>query len=158
MIRNILVFLMLNILFLSAAELKIVSKSFQGNDKKGITVFEGNVKISLESDEMNASIVTVYTGKDHAPYKYIAEGNVSFFIQTKNKASYKGRAQKAVFMPNDSIYKFYKDVQLRQVDEHKLISGDEVVVNVKNGTAMAKGAEKEPVVMILHIRDRNESK
>jgi lipopolysaccharide export system protein LptA len=39
-----------------------------------------------------------------------------------------------------------------------MISGDEVVVNIKDGTARAKGAEKEPVVMILHIRDRNESK
>jgi len=158
MIRNILIFLLLNILFLSAAELKIVSESFEGNEKKGVTIFKGNVRIALESDEMNASRVTVYTSKDHIPYKYIAEGNVSFYIQTKSKASYEGRAQKAIFMPNDSVYEFYKDVQLRQLNEHKMISGDEVVVNIKDGTARAKGAEKEPVVMILHIRDRNESK
>ncbi|OQX59373.1 MAG: lipopolysaccharide transport periplasmic protein LptA [Helicobacteraceae bacterium 4484_230] len=158
MIRNILIFLLLNTLILSAAELKIASESFEGNEKKGITVFEGNVRITLESDEMNASVVTVYTGKDHIPYKYVAEGNVSFYIRTKSKASYKGMAQKAVFMPGDSIYEFYKDVQLRQLDEHKLISGDEVVVNIKDGTARAKGAAKEPVVMILHIKDRNESK
>jgi lipopolysaccharide export system protein LptA len=104
---------------LSAAELKIVSESFEGNEKKGVTIFKGNVRIALESDEMNASRVTVYTSKDHIPYKYIAEGNVSFYIQTKSKASYEGRAQKAIFMPNDSVYEFYKDVQVQF--EHNML-------------------------------------
>ncbi len=156
--KNFIVFILLNVIFLSAAELKIISESFEGNEKKGVTIFSGNVKISLESDEMNASVVTVFTDKDHVPYKYIAKGDVSFFISTKSGARYKGSAQKAIFMPEKSIYEFYKDVRLRQIDEQKLISGDEVVVNIKDGTARAKGAEKEPVVMILHIKDRNESK
>ena len=121
-------------------------------------MFTGNVQISKGTDEMNASKVTIYTDKDRSPYKYIAEGNVSFFITTENNSTYHGSAQKAIFLPNEGEYQFFKEVHLKQLNERKEINGDEVVVNIKDGTARAKGAEKEPVIMIFNIKEKKESK
>ena len=143
---------------LQAGQLKVISDRFEGNENKGISVFKGNVRITMNTDEMNASKVTIYTDKDRSPNKYIAEGNVSFFITTEDNSTYSGSANKAVFLPNESEYQFFKNVRLIQLNEHKQIDGDEVIVNIKKGTATAKGAEKEPVIMIFHIKDKNETK
>jgi lipopolysaccharide export system protein LptA len=141
-----------------ADQLKIVSEFFEGDEKEGISVFSGNVKITKGKDELNATKVTVYTDKKRTPTKYVAEGNVSFFISAENNASYRGRAQKAVFLPEQQEYQFFKGVHLRQIDQRKQIDGDEVIVNIAEGRAVAKGAEREPVIMIFDIQDKNGTK
>jgi len=146
------------VITLNSEELKIISNSFEGNEKTGISIFFGNVHISKGVDEMNASKVTIYTDEDRAPYKYIAEGDVSFFITAENGSTYEGNARRAVFLPNKGEYRFSKEVHLKQLNERKQIDGDEVIVNIKDGTATAKGAEKEPVIMIFNLKDRKENK
>lgn len=58
-------------------------------------------------------------------------------------------AQKVIYMPNIKEYHFFTDVHLRQIDEKKEIIGEEVILKTIEGTAYAKGAKKEPVIMIL---------
>jgi len=96
------------LLSLQAEQLKIVAKSFNGDEKSGVTVFKGNVQITKGSDELNASIVTVYTNAKRKPTKYVAKGKVSFYIKTQNRAVYQGKAEKAVFLPTKKEYHFYK--------------------------------------------------
>ena len=139
-------------------ELKVVSNFFDGDDKKGIAIFTGDVKMTKGSDELNATKVTIYTDPKHDPIKMIAEGNVSFFVKSENSAIYDGKAQKVVYMPKIKEYQFYKNVHLRQLDERKQIDGDKVILNTITGKALAEGAQKEPVVMIFHIKDKNETK
>jgi lipopolysaccharide export system protein LptA len=143
---------------LCAEQLKIISEFFEGDEKEGISVFSGNVKITKGKDELNATKVTVYTDKKRTPTKYVAQGNVSFFISAENNASYKGRAQKAVFLPQQQEYRFFKGVHLRQIDQRKQIDGDEVIVNIAEGRAVAKGAERKPVIMIFDIQEQNGTK
>jgi len=159
MIKLLTIFFILTFLtgLLNAIELKIISKSFEGNEKEGVSIFTGNVKISKGTDEMNASKVIIYTDKERSPYKYIAEGKVSFFITAENNSTYAGHAQKAIFLPNKGEYRFFKNVHLKQINERKEINGDEVVVNIKNGTATAKGAEREPVIMIFNIKEKKDA-
>lgn len=140
---------------LYAEQLTIISEFFEGKEKEGISIFSGNVKIRKGKDELNATKVTVYTDENRMPKKYVAEGNVSFFISTENNASYQGRSQRAVFLPELQEYQFFKGVHLRQIDQHKQIDGDEVIVNIAEGRAIAKGAEREPVIMIFDIQDKN---
>lgn len=98
--KKILILLNLLTSFVIAEQVKIIADSFDGNEKKGLTVFSGNVKITKENDELNASKVTVYTDKDRTPYKYEAEGDVSFYIDLKdNNMTYKGDAQKVIYSP-----------------------------------------------------------
>lgn len=141
-----------------AEELRIVAENFDADEQKGISVFTGNVKIEKGGDELNASRVVIYVDKNRKPSKYIAEGNVSFCIQTENNDTYNGSSQKVVFIPSEKLYKFYTDVHLRQINQHKEINGDEVFLDVLRGRAIAKGAEKKPVIMTFQLDDKNETK
>lgn len=139
-----------------AAQLKIVAKSFNSDEKSGITVFSGDVKITKGSDKLNASKVTVYTNAKRKPVKYVAKGNVSFFIKTENGATYKGTAGKAIFVPAKKEYHFYKDVHIEQLNEKKEIIGEEVIISTVEGKAHAKGGDTKPVVMTFEIEEEGE--
>lgn len=138
---------------LLSQELKVKSDLFNADQAKGISVFTGNVNILKSHDELNASEVTIYTNKKNKPTKFIAVGNVSFVVQTKDGAIYKGVANKAIYLPNKKEYHFFQNVHLMQVNEKKEILGDEVILKTIDGKAYAKGVEKEPVIMIFDIAD-----
>lgn len=142
---------------LFSQELQVKAKLFNADQKVGISVFEGDVNIIRGSDELNASKVTIYTNANQEPTKFVAEGDASFNIKTLEGATYKGKAQKVVYLPQEKEYHFFKEVHLRQVNEKKEIIGEEVVLKTIEGKAYAKGAEKEPVIMIFNMPDDKKS-
>jgi len=135
----------------AAEQLKIVADAFTANEKQGRSVFEGHVHVKMGSDELNASRVEVYTDTDRTPTKYVAQGDASFFLKADNGSTYSGKAQKVIFLPLKEEYRFYGDVHLMQHNEHKQIDGEEVVVNIQEGTAAARGAKQQPVIMIFNL-------
>jgi len=149
-----LVILTILITALISQELKIKANEFSTDEKKGISIFSGEVNITRSKDILRASKVTVYTDKNHQPTKFIAIGNVSFKITTQDGAKYEGKAQKTIYNPIKKEYYFYKNVYLRQIDNKKEIIGDEVVLKTIDGQAYAKGAKKEPVIMIFDIKEK----
>jgi len=143
---------------LMSEDLKVKANKFSSDEKAGITIFTGDVNIIKGSDELNSSVVTIYTDNKHQPTKFVADGDASFSIQTKEGSVYKGKAQKVIYYPLTKEYHFFKDVYLRQIDEKKEIIGDEVILKSIEGKAYAKGANKEPVIMIFTIPDKEEKK
>jgi len=141
-----------------AEELKIKADVFNADQAKGISNFKGHVNIVKANDELNASEVTIFTNKKNKPTKFIAQGDVSFVITTKEKAKYTGIANKVVYAPKEKEYKFFGNVHLKQINEKKEILGDEVILNAVSGKAYAKGVKKEPVIMIFDIPDEKEEK
>ncbi len=139
----------------NAAQLKVVAKSFNTNEKSGVTVFSGDVQITKDADELNASKVTVYTNTKRKPTKYIAEGSVSFFIETENKAAYRGTAGKVIFVPATKEYLFYMNVHIEQLNDKKEINGEEVVISTVEGKAHAKGGSTKPVIMTFEIEEES---
>ncbi len=157
--KKILFVLNLLALSLLAEQVKIVADAFEGDQRKGVTTFLGNVKITKGSDELNASRVSVYTDKDRTPYRYEAEGSVSFYIDLKdNNMTYKGDAGKVVYFPLKKEYQFYQDVHLYQIGTNRKVFGDEVKLNAVDGNAKAIGKEKAPVIMIFNVEDKKKDK
>ena len=154
--KKIVTIILLLSSLVSAQELKIKADLFKANENKGISVFQGNVNIVKKNDVLDASKVTIYTNKKNKPTKFVAEGNVSFKIETKQHAKYEGTANKVIFIPKNKEYYFYENVHLKQVDDKKEIKGEEVILNINDGKAYAKGQEKEPVIMIFDISDDKE--
>jgi len=148
-----IILLILMTISLYSTELKIKAKNFNSDQKKGISIFKGNVNIIKDSDELNASSVIVYTDAEQQPTKFIAEGDVSFFITTEDGMKYKGKAQKTIYLPKTKEYYFYTDVHLRQIGEKKEIIGDEVVLKSIDGKAHATSKSDKPVIMIFDIKD-----
>ncbi len=151
--KNILIITLLLGVTLQAQELRIKANTFSADEGKGISFFEGDVNVIKKNDELNASKVTIYTDKDNQPTKFIAVGNVSFKIETKQHAKYEGSAGKVIYIPKEKEYRFYKDVHLKQIDDKKEIQGDEVILNTTSGKAYAKGLKKEPIIMIFDIKE-----
>jgi len=139
---------------LSASQLHIKADSFSADQNKGLSIFKGDVNIVKNNDELNASKVMVYTDKQNKPTKFVALGNVSFVVETQQKTTYRGKAQKVIYLPKQKEYHFFKDVHLRQTNETKEIIGNEVVLNTIEGKAYAKGAKAEPVIMIFDIDEK----
>lgn len=158
MFKKIFLLLPVITLFLHSEELKVISDNFKADQQKGISIFTGNVKVTKGHDELNASKVTIYVDKDRKPVKYLAEGNVSFFIVTEQKEMYKGKSQSAVYLPNESEYQFYKKVDLLRLDDYRRVKGDKVIVNTVVGNAAAESVDNEPVMMIFTIQDKNSTK
>ena len=157
--KKILTIISLCAVPLLAQQVKILADSFVGNEKKGITTFKGNVKITKGNDELNATRVSVYTDADRNPQKYEAEGNVSFYIDLpENNATYKGDAGKVVYYPIKQEYQFYTNVHLYQLNTDRKIFGEEVILNTVDGNAKAIGKEKAPVMMIFNIEDKKKEK
>lgn len=155
--KKLLAILSLCVLSLFAEEVKIMADAFEGDEKKGITTFIGNVRITKGGDELNASKVTVLTDKDRNPYQYEAQGNVSFYIDmSENNATYKGDAQRVVYLPLRQEYQFYTNVHLYQLETNRKIFGEEVILNAKDANAKAMGKAKRPVIMIFNIDDKKE--
>lgn len=155
-------FIIFCVLFLASGlmsqELQVKADKFNGDEKTGVSVFEGSVNIIKVNDELNASKVTIFTDPQHQPTKFVAEGKASFVIHAEKGALYRGKAEKVVYFPDKKEYHFFKNVHLTQVDEKKEILGDEVILKTIEGKAYAKGASKEPVVMIFKMKDENQEK
>ncbi len=141
---------------LLSEELQVKSKKFTADEKTGISMFEGDVNIKKGMDELNASKISIFTDNTHKPIKYIANGNVSFYINTNTGAIYSGKAQKVIYLPKEKEYHFYENVTLSQLNEKKVIIGDEVVLKIVDGKAYAKGQKDKPVVMIFDISEKKE--
>ena len=151
-----LVLIVLIVLSLTAEELKIKADTFSADEKERVSIFIGNVEITKGSDNLSASKVIVHVDKEHKPKKFIADGKVLFTIKTQKGAIYKGKAGKVIYLPAKKEYHFYKNVTLEQVNEKKIIMGDEVVLKTIEGKAYAKGAKSEPVIMIFEIPENEE--
>ena len=151
--KYMILFTLLLTSLLNAEELKIKANSFKADENTGISVFSGDVGVVKKNDELNASEVTIYVNKEKQPIKFVALGNVSFTIETKQGAIYNGVAGKVIYLPNKKEYHFFKNVHLKQTDEKKEIIGEEVVLKTTEGKAYAKGVKSDPVIMIFNIPD-----
>ena len=153
--KYMMMLVLINI-YINAQELKIKANSFTADEKSGISIFQGDVNILKQNDEINASKVTIYIDESNKPTKFIAKDKVSFHIETEQKIIYTGYAEKVIYIPKEKEYHFYGNVHLVQLTEKKEIRGDEVVLNITEGKAYAKGLEREPVLMIFNIEESEE--
>lgn len=153
--KHFLALCLLSTLHASAEELQIKSISFYSDEKKGISVFKGNVNVIKSNDELNASKVTIYTDKQNQPIKFVTEGNSSFKIVTEDGVKYHGKANKVIYYPNKKEYQFFTNVHLIQVGEKKEIISEEVILNTVSGKAHAKSSKSEPVIMIFNIKKKS---
>lgn len=156
---KIILFISLLFLFsLYGEELKVFSENFRADQPKGVSIFTGKVVVTKGLDELNASKVTIYTDSNRKPTKMVAEGDVSFYIVTELNEKYRGKSQRAVYLPNEREYQFYTKVDLIRLDDFRRVKGDKVVVNTIHGHASADSANNEPVMMVFTLQDTNSTK
>ncbi|WP_200763901.1 lipopolysaccharide transport periplasmic protein LptA [Nitrosophilus alvini] len=142
-------------MFMLAENVEIVSNSFEADEMKRISIFEGNVNIKRGSDEINASKVIVYFDENKKPFKYEAIKNVKFLIILNKNKIYSGRAGKIIYLPKKAEYIFEKNVYIHQKPEDRKIYGEKIIINKESGQAKVTGKDSKPVKFIFKIDDNS---
>ena len=142
-------------LLLAQSETLIIdAQNFEADDKKGISIFTGNVKIKMGEDKLNAEKVDVYftTDKNNAkvPLKYEATGKADFEIITKEK-HYIGNGDKVIYSPQKEEYTILGNGFLQEKNDNRKVYGDTIYVNQLTGEARVKGSEQKPVKFIINV-------
>ncbi len=143
------------LLFSQTQKLIIDAQNFEADDKKGISSFDGDVKIEMGKDKLAANSVDIYfetnknTGKK-TPLKYIATGKVKFEIVNEQK-HYKGKGNKVIYFPSKQEYTVIGNGFIEELNDNRKIYGDKIYVNQVSGEAKVQGSEKKPVRFIIDI-------
>ena len=134
--------------------LMIDAQNFEGDDKKGISIFTGNVKIKMNKDILNAQKVDIYfvTDKNNnkVPLRYEATGKVDFEIVTADK-HYIGNGDKVIYYPQKEEYTILGNGFLQEKNDDRKVYGDTIFVNQLTGEARVKGSEQKPVKFIINV-------
>lgn len=151
------------LLFAQSETLIIDAQDFQADDKKGISIFTGNVKIKMGEDKLNAQRVDVFFETDKktnnkTPLRYEAMGKADFEIVTKDK-HYVGNGDKIIYSPQKEEYTIIGNGFIHEQNDDRKIYGDTIYVNQLNGEAKVKGSENKPVKFIINVdRGNKETK
>ncbi len=142
-------------LLLAQSETLIIdAQNFEADDKKGISIFTGNVKIKMGEDKLNAEKVDVYfiTDKNNGkiPVKYEATGKADFEIITKEK-HYIGNGDKVIYSPQKEEYTILGNGFLQEKNDNRKVYGDTIYVNQLTGEARVKGSDQKPVKFIINV-------
>jgi len=141
-------------------QLVIDAKNFEADDKKGISVFSGDVKIKMDKDILNAQKVEIFFvnkkgSTSKTPSKYVATGKVDFEIVSKLK-HYVGNGDKIIYSPIKQEYTVIGNGFLQEKNDDRKIYGDKIYVNQLTGEARVNGSDNKPVRFIINIERGSE--
>ncbi len=138
---------------LFAAQVEIVADKFFADEKKKISVFEGNVKVTKESDKITAKKITVEFDDKKQPIRYIATGDAKANL-IMNQKKYYGEAEKMTYEPQKSLYTLEKKAFLHEIDTDRKVYGDFVRVNQATGHYEVDSKNSAPVKFIFKVEDQ----
>jgi lipopolysaccharide export system protein LptA len=153
--------LLSTLLFAQNDILEIDSVDFQADDKKGISIFTGNVKVRMNQDKLNAKRVDVFFQTDKntnnkTPLRYEAIGDADFEIVTADK-HYVGKGDKIIYNPKKEEYNIIGNGFVHEKKDDRKVYGDNIFINQVTGEAKVKGSENKPVKFIINV-ERGEKK
>lgn len=158
MYKNTLLILLLAVSAF-AAEVEITSNRFEGDDKSGVSKFSGNVKVVRGGDVITSDMLFVYFDRERKPYKFEAIGSAKFELKEGEQKSYRGSANKIVYLPNQKEYILEGDSYVEYIEERRKVYGEHIVVNdlTKKATVVGKEGGR-PAKFIFFVEDKNETK
>ncbi len=146
---------LLSVLLLSslaiAGGLEVTSKDFFYKEGDSKAEFSGNVVAKEGDSVINSDKLIVFLDKQNEAKKYKAIGNVTFTIKnTKKNRDISGSCTTLTFLPNEDRYILVGKVVLHDNVKNRDVFGDEVIIDNKKGTSVAKSNTKKPVKFIFN--------
>jgi len=136
--------------FIFSAILHITSKKFFYNSNELKSVFIGDVNATKGKDNILADRMIIYFNKSKKPIKYVAEGNVRFFLILDNNESLKGKCSKLIYnFLNENIF-LEGNAFVKKLETNESISGYKIKINRKTKDIEVIG-NKKPVNIILKV-------
>ncbi|BCD67996.1 lipopolysaccharide transport periplasmic protein LptA [Nitratiruptor sp. YY09-18] len=150
---RIVVAILLLLSFIFAEQIEITSQKFEGDQKRLLSIFTGNVFMKKGKDIIKAQKVTIYFDKKRKPQKIIAIGKVNFTLYDKNGKYYKGNCDKAIYYPKKKEYHLFGNVAVMQLPDNKKLYSQKLVLNLLTSHVVVEGKGKKPVKMIFEIKE-----
>lgn len=149
-----LIFLMLLFFnFLQAQQVEISADHFNADEKKMLSILTGHVLLKKGSDTIHAQKLTIFFDKKNHPIKYLAQGNITFNINT-NEQSFEGHAQKLLYNPSTQKYEVSGDAFIHEKKHNRKLYGETIMIDRISGESTIKGSKKRPVKFIFEVKEQ----
>ena len=145
-----IVFLLVFLSFIFAAELRITSKFFNYNSKTLQSIFKGDVNATKGKDNILCNELIVYFNKNKKPIKYVAIGNVKFIFSMDVNSTYKGKADKLTYELKTGEIILEGNAFIKKIETNESISGDLIKMNKITKNIEVIG-NKKPVNIIIKV-------
>jgi len=122
-------------------------------DLKKEVHFIGDAKVVQGKSWIHSDEIIVYFGENNETKKYEAIGKVTFEAE-REKAFYKGSADKVTYYPLDSKYILTGKAIVDDLVNKRHVNGDEIILNAVTGNANVKGSKKKPVKFIFNTKEK----
>jgi len=131
--------------------IKGFADGFEQNEKKGIIVFTGNVKITRENGYLNADKVTVYRDVETDDViKTVAEGNVDM-----KDGDLLATCEHAVLNESDDTIELTDSVVVKQKED--VIEAPYIIYNRQTGIRKGKGNDTESVKFRVRLNKKKKA-
>ena len=154
----ILLFLLVGLVYANE-ELIIDANHFEADDKQGIAIFTGNVKVKKVKDTLNSEKLVVLMTKNNkneqTPKKYTATGNVDFTVLS-NEKEYLGKGDMVVYEPLESRYTIIGNGYLEEKIDGRILYGEKIYLDEITGKAKVVGDDNKPVRFMMKLQDKKQ--
>ena len=137
-------------LYSYGSEFKIESKNFEFDNKKLISVFEGDVNVTRGEDNILTDKAVLYLSKKRKLQKMVANGDIKFKI-SNDGSIYVGQSDNLSYNAIKQLFILSGNVHIKRVDDNQTISANKVIFDKKNGTLKVMGTENKPLKFILKV-------
>ena len=141
------------VLMAKSQNIEITSNHFEADEAKLVSKFTGNVKVVKGYDTITSDSLVINFDKNKNPIKYTATGKAKFKL-ILNKKHYAGHANKIIYNPAKKYYRFIGNAFLQDIDTHKKIYGDDIMIDQLNGKYDVKSSGNKPVKFIFKVDEK----
>jgi len=134
-------------------QISITADSFEANENKHQTIFDGNVNIKKDSDTIKASKAEVQFDSKNKPVKYRAFNKVEFSITLKNSTLF-GSCSELVFVPKSKVYILSGNVTIDELPTKRKIQASKVIIDSKTNKINISGEKNKPVKFIFEVEEK----
>jgi len=157
--RLIILFIVLmSSLYSKTVDVDIQAQSFHSDESKNIVFFKGNVSMIKAKDTLYCDEITIKTKKNAKTgnidiVSYTAIGKVKFTFKNKD-GFFKGRGDKVTFDLDKDLYQITGNGYLEDKINKKIIHGENIYFDGKNGFTKIDGTKEKPVRFKFTIQSK----
>ncbi len=132
--------------------LEVTADRFEHLDKEKKAIFEGHAHASQGKSRIDARKFVVYFDEKGETKRYEALGGVRFEI-VKPGRHIEGRCDRLVYRVAADTYRLSGHTYLKDLLNHRTMSGKEIFLDNKRGLTTAVSGKKGPVKFIFPMKD-----
>lgn len=141
-----------------AEELQIDAQKLHADEKKGVTIATGNVKMLKGDDKLNADKVSVFVSSERKPIKLEAVGSVDFALTTQDGRKLKGKSDTLIYLVQEKEYQLIGRAEVQEIGKPNFLRGEKILLNNQSGIINVESSHKAPVRVIIDLNDMQEDK